>query len=299
MRKNIFIVTIAVLAAMVSCQKAETPAGQLADPDEIQFELGFPETKVTGTSFEVGDQVSLYAVEYANGQPQQLQIGGNWINNEKLVYQGTGAWTAGDKLFWSPNPCDFYAVYPFVQSPTSVDSHVFEIAADQNFAGDAQTLGGYEASDILFAKAENVARTAGKVKLQFHHMMAKCIVNIKKGENFKGELPEDIKVHIYNTATTAQLNIANGSLQKYGLANRKTITMKQISQTQYEAVVIPQNIERKTPLFEVTMGGIAYLVEYSMSFRPGYTHTFTMTVNTSPDQEKIEIEIDPSIKPRD
>jgi hypothetical protein len=29
-----------------------------------------------------------------------------------------------------------------------------------------------------------------------------------------------------------------------------------------------------------------------MSFRPGYQHTITVTLNTSPDQEKIEIGIE-------
>ena len=41
------------------------------------------------------------------------------------------------------------------------------------------------------------------------------------------------------------------------------------------------------------MGGIAYLLEYSISFRAGYCHTVDLTLNTSPDQEQIEISIDP------
>ena len=43
------------------------------------------------------------------------------------------------------------------------------------------------------------------------------------------------------------------------------------------------------------MVGIAYLLETSLSFRPGYAHTITVTLNTSPDQEQIEISIDPGI----
>jgi hypothetical protein len=43
------------------------------------------------------------------------------------------------------------------------------------------------------------------------------------------------------------------------------------------------------------MDGIAYLLSYSTSFRPGYQHTITVTLNTSPDQEKIEIELDGDI----
>jgi hypothetical protein len=60
---------------------------------------------------------------------------------------------------------------------------------------------------------------------------------------------------------------------------------------------VPQNIEIRTPLIEVTMGGIAYLLEYSLSFKPGYVHTLNLILNTSPDQEKIEISIDAGVDP--
>ena len=68
--------------------------------------------------------------------------------------------------------------------------------------------------------------------------------------------------------------------------------MKQLAKDTYAAVVVPQHIERKTPLVEITMEGIAYLLNYSMTFLPGYEQTITVTLNTSPDQEKIEISID-------
>jgi len=74
----------------------------------------------------------------------------------------------------------------------------------------------------------------------------------------------------------------------------KTITMKKIDNQTFEAVVVPQNLEKKTPLVEITMGGIAYLLEYSLSFRAGYSYVVNVTLNTSPDQEQIEISIDPS-----
>jgi hypothetical protein len=43
------------------------------------------------------------------------------------------------------------------------------------------------------------------------------------------------------------------------------------------------------------MGGIAYLLEYTISFKPGYIHTLNLILNTSPDQEKIEISIDADV----
>lgn len=273
----------------MSCQK-EAPAN-FQDDGQIRFEFGLPSTKATAEKFEAGDNVSVWAVEYTSEETPELQIGGNFLNNEMLTYDGS-KW-AGRTMYWSEKPCDFYAVYPHIR-PTSVESFIFEIAADQNSPRTADALGGYEASDLLFAKAENVTRADGKVSLKFRHMMSKCVVNVIKGEKFEGELPEDIAVHIYNTVTTADLNLANGSIEKYALGNRNTITMKKVAADKFEAVVIPQNIERRTPLIEISMGGIAYLMEYSLSFKPGYQHTINLTVNTSPDQEKFEISIDAS-----
>ena len=285
--KKISII-IASLAALVACQK-EAPV-TLQDDGQIRFEFGLPSTKATAENFEAGDQVSVWAVEYVSEEAPELQIGGNFLNNEKLTYDGS-AWNSSRNVYWSEKPCDFYAVYPYIR-PNSVESYIFEIQADQNSPRTADALGGYEASDLLFAKAEKVSRADGKVSLKFKHMMSKCIVNVVKGEKFEGELPEDIAVHIYNTVTTADLNLANGSIEKYALGNRNTITMKKLASDKFEAVVIPQNIERRTPLIEISMGGIAYLMEYSLSFKPGYQHTINLTVNTSPDQEKFEIAID-------
>lgn len=274
---------------MMSCQK-EGPADVQGD-NQIVFEFGLPATKATAENFEAGDKVSVWAVEYATDEAPELQIGGNYLNNEVLTYDGS-KWT-GRTMYWSEKPCDFYAVYPSIQ-PSSVDSYIFEIAGDQNSPRTEEALGGYEASDLLFAKTEGVKREDGKVSLKFKHMMSKCVVNVVKGPKFEGDLPEDIAVHIYNTVTTADLNLANGSIEKYALGNRNTITMKKLSADKFEAIVIPQNIERRTPLIEISMGGIAYLLEYSLSFKPGYQHTINLTVNTSPDQEKIEISIDAS-----
>lgn len=284
------IITMAAVAALMSCQKEVAPENAVQDDGQILFEMNVPATKVTAETFEAGDNVSVWAVEYTSEDTPELLIGGNFLNNEKLTYDGSN-WSSWRSIYWSDKPCDFYAVYPYI-TPNSVDSFVFEIAADQNSPETETALGGYEASDLLFAKAEKVSRADGKVSLTFKHMMAKCVVNVVKGPEFEGELPEDISVHIYNTVTTADFNLANGSIEKYAMGNRKTITMKKVSNETFEAVVIPQNIERRTPLIEISMGGIAYLLEYSLSFRPGYIHYIDLTVNTSPDQEKFEIGID-------
>ena len=289
MKKTLFIAT-AVLA-LVSCNKAvpESFDGQ------IQFRLTFPATKATAASFEAGDVVSLYAVAWNGDEQMPLQIGGNWANNEKLSFNGTG-WSTERPVYWPDDACDFYAIYPYQPSIGSIEKYPFSVALDQNSAKTAESLGGYEASDLLFACAEGAERYAGEVNLAFHHLLSKLIVKVEKGPKFEGEIPDDIIAHIYNTVTDCTIDWAHGSVEKYIFGAKNTITMHKLSNERFEAVLVPQNIEKRTPLIELTMGGIAYLLEYSLSFRPGYVHTVTLTLNTSPDQEQIDISIDPGIE---
>lgn len=291
MKKIIFAMSILALAA---CSKQHAPVAE--NSDEIQFNISMPSsvvvkaaTKATATGFEDGGAISLYAVEYNGEQAMPLQIGGNFFNNEKLTYNGS-AWAGTRTLYWSEKACDFYAFYPYQPSISSMEEYPFSVATDQDGEG-------YETSDLLFAKAENVAKSAGSVNLAFKHMMSKCIVKVEKGPKFEGKIPDDIVAHIYNTNIDCTVDWTKGSVEKNAFGAKKTITMKKLSNELFEAVLVPQNLEKRTPLIELTMGGIAYLLEYSLSFRPGYVHTVTVTLNTSPDQEMIEINIDPEVDP--
>lgn len=290
MKKNIFILAVATLL-MLGCNKGVDTS--VINPDEIRVEASVKQTRAAGTSFEIGDKMGLYAVEYNGDEVASLQVAGNFINNEALIYNGS-AWAGGRTLYWSDKPCDFYGIYPY-QEPATVSEYLFDLPTDQNSPETDDALSGYEAADLLWAKATKVSREDGAVQLQFKHMMSRVVVKIERGEKYEGELPEDITVHLYNTVTTAEVDFTHGSLQRYAHGEKETITMKQLSGDTFAAIVVPQNIERRTPLVEITMEGIAYLLNYSMSFRPGYQHTITVTLNSSPEQEKIEISIDGEI----
>lgn len=289
--KKIFNILAVATLLMVACDKNVGEESVVKhNPDEIRIETEIRNTRASATSFEIGDKMGLYAVEYNGDEVASLQVAGNYINNEALTYDGS-AWVGDRTLFWSEKPCDFYGIYPY-QEPATVSEYLFDLPLDQNSAETEDALSGYEAADLLWAKATKVSREDGAVQLQFKHMMSRVVVKLERGENYEGELPEDITVHLYNTVTTAEVDFAKGSLQRYAYGEKETITMKQLSGDTFAAIVVPQNIERRTPLVEVTMDGIAYLLSYSTSFRPGYQHTITVTLNTSPEQEKIEISID-------
>ena len=283
--KKIYLTSLAI-SVLAACSEYQAPD---TVSDEIRFAVSYPSavTRVTSSAFEANDAISLYAVEYDGTTQMPLQVSGNFLNNERLTYDGT-SWTAGRTLYWSNSACDFYALYPYQPNIGSIEQYPFSLATDQNGTG-------YENSDLLFASATNASRSDGPVVLNFKHMLSKLVVNVVKGPNFEGDIPDDIVTHIYNTNVDCFVNVTIGSVEKASFGSKRTITMKKISNQQFEAVIVPQNIEKRTPLIELTMGGIAYLLEYSLSFRPGYVHYVDITLNTSPDQEQIEISIDPGI----
>lgn len=285
--KRQILILFAGIAALVSCSKEAT---SVIDSNEMRFKMAISGTKASSSAFEVGDKVAIWAVEQNGDSEMPLQISGNLLNNEGLTL-GESGWTGRMPFYWGDAPCNFYAVYPYLVA-TSIERQVFSVCTDQTLESTENGLSAYEASDLLYASAKNVSRSADGVALSFDHMMSKCVVNILKGETFDGDLSDDIVVHIYNTATDAVLNIAEGSIEKKSDGAFRTITMRKLADNRFDAIVVPQNIDTRTPLIEVTMQGIAYLLDYSLSFKPGYTHTINITLNTSPDQEQIEISID-------
>lgn len=285
--KKIFLIA-SVAICFTACKKMSMNGVPDIKSDEIRFNIEHPgsNTKATSTAFVKDDTISLFAVENIDGQQAPLQKVGNFVNNEKLTYNGNN-WTPAHPVYWSDRPCDFYGFYPYQPQFLSIEYFPFSIKLDQN-------NGGFESSDLMYACAKGVSKNDGSVNLKFSHMMTKLVVNLKKGDKFEGDIPDDVVAHVYNTTTSCVVDWSKGSVEKQAFGSKSTVTMKKLDNMHFESILVPQNIEKKTPLIELTMGGIAYLLEYSLSLRAGCVHTITVTLNTSPDQEMIEISIDPS-----
>lgn len=280
------IISFIVAFTLLSC--TSEALDNASKSHEIRFNISMDAmTKATSSAFEEGDMLSLYATEWDGEVQKPLQVGGNFLNNEMLT-KGTSGWTSGRTLYWSDKPCDFYAFYPYQSGIMNMEKYPFSVALDQS--GD-----GFEASDLLYACAKEVSQSDGSVDLTFNHIMSKVVVRLNKGPRFEGEIPSDIQAFVYNTIPSCYVNWTLGTVEKDIFAAKKTIKMKKIDDLTFEAALVPQFVERKTPLIEVVMGGISYLLECYVSFRPGVMHYIDLTMNTSPDQEQIEIDIDPDV----
>lgn len=283
MRKWNYIWMAALLLA--SCDKAEEIA---VDDGSIRFVMQYPSaTRATETSFEQGDKIGLFLTEYTGETPAPLQISGNWANNVAATLEGT-EWVTAKKIFWSDNRMDAYGYYPYM-SLTSVDEQPFSIALDQSTERTGDQLGGYEASDFLWAKTEGVDQSTEAVTLQFSHRCSKLVIQLVKGPSYEGELPDSATVYIHNVVPTATIDLATGAVTKDIFGEVATVKARKVNNATYEAIMIPQRIESRRPFIEIVVNNISYLLEDTFQFKAGMQHTLSLVINSNPDQVSVDI----------
>lgn len=260
---------------MLSCH--QLPLSEESGRMTIQFIHPNVVTKVTDTAFEAGDEVGLFVVE----TPNPLQVSGNYVNNLQAVFNGTN-WTGSQALKWPSNTsvCDLYAYYPFMDI-TSITANPFSVLKDQS--------GGFSECDFLWGKVAEQAYTAEAIPLAFRHKLTKITLRLVKGTGYVGDYPSDAVFYIHSTVPDATIDFVTGSVTKDPYGSAETITCHKVSDSVYEAVIIPQRLATRTPLFEMVSHGVSYLVEGFFNFIPGINYTFDVTLNASTESIRIEI----------
>lgn len=273
------------LLALVACADDNEPQYKDARHTPMTFEVTHPsQTRATATDFEGGDRIGLYVAQ----ADAPLEIGGNLVNNEALTYNGS-SWTAAHTLYWDEGTYNAYAYYPYIQGVSSIDDQPFSVATDQRTAKTATALGGYEASDLLFATSKGIKASASPINLTFKHIMSKLKIRLVKGEDFEGEMPTTAQVYIHNTVPTATIDLQAGMATRYVKGTQQTITAHQDDDYVYSAILVPQRVENRQPLVEVVMKGVSYMYESKFVFKPGVEHLVNLIITNNPDNVKIEI----------
>lgn len=295
--KRTIITSFGLALTLTACQV------QSLQPDgpsrEMKISVLAPgvQTKASAESFGTGDRVGLFVTDYIDDlTPMPLQISGNRATNVAAAFDGI-AWNMAKTVYWGEGKSDVYAYYPYIESISEIDSQFFEVAGDQNSLRSEETLGGYEASDLLWAKAEGVNSAGGAVTLPMKHLLSKLTLRIVAGEEYIGSLPSDASVLLHNTVTGARIDFSAGSVAKDPYSGAKSINMKKLGIRTYdgvdavvfEAIVVPQMLETSVPLLEINSKSVSYLIEDSFNFRPGVAYTYTATLNTSTTAIKVDI----------
>lgn len=284
--KRVLIAALALLslAACVDSLQQEGYGTEAALP--IRIAAGYPtQTRVTEAGFVGGDAIGVYVVDYENDVPGILQAEGNNANNIRFALdEEIWKWTSATNLYFKDDqtPIDVYAYYPFTEKVETVNAFPFVVQTDQNRIAQNGIMAGYEASDLLWAKAAKIMPTTETIFLSFSHLMAGLQITLVEGEGFaEGEWNQLAKdVWIPGIRRNAIVDFALGKVTVQGEVSEDPIR-PYISGTDYRAIVVPQAIEAGEVLVGLTVGGSNYelVKQKAVVYESGKKHHFTIQVD--------------------
>ena len=253
-------------------------------------------TKADANGFVAGDEVGIFIVDYnKDGSPNELTINDLRASNALFSYNGS-TWDAPYQIYWADGgiPADFYGYYPYDSAMEAPTAYPFSISSLQDSDGDSTTGGaGYEASDLLWAKAEKVSPTTQAINLQYRHLMAGITISLEKGEGFTSDEWNLLSknVLIGETELSGVVNMADGSI-KITEGNSGKITPLTYNDT-WRAVVLPQRVTAGKELVIIDVAGQTYrfVKEVDMIYHSGKMHNFTIKVNKKTSSGDYEFKV--------
>ena len=278
---------------MTACQKDE---GLLPDQSEQSYPIELfneivqvPTSRVNDEGFCNGDAVGVYVVNYTDGASGTMQVEGNQADNVKYTYDEANLkWIPEQTVYYRDDytHVDIIGYYPYA-NPTTIASYPFELQKDQSAEAANGLLGGYEASDFLWAKAADVTPTASRVALKFQHRMAGVQITLVEGVNWEdGEWAQVKKsALVTNTTRQATIDLATGEVSATGNAPA-TGTIPYVKGDDFRAIVVPQTVAADFTLFSLTVDGVPYVYRHRVEgvttdfeYTTGKLHKFAIEVS--------------------
>ena len=290
--KKIYLTIVSATLLLAGCtQDFNEPTPNIPTPDDaIAINIGgsidqVPTTRVNDEGFCDGDGVGIYVVNYDGDTPGIMLSEGNQADNVHYVYnESENKWIPDYPIYYydKVTPVDIIGYYPYVSNIDNVNAYSFEVAKDQSTDAANGLMGGYEASDFLWGKAEKISPTASRVNVTFHHKMAGVQIYLTEGTGW-GENEwnaVDKQVLVTNTIRKATINLSNGDITPVGDIPT-TGTVPAVNDGGWRAVVVPQTVEASMALLNITVDGTSYIYRKNSAFEyvAGKLHKFTIEVS--------------------
>ena len=267
--RNLLAIITGICALSVGCtqepllEPEEEADGRI--PLNIRGSISQVHTKATAEGFVDKDAVGLYAVNYSdeNTVAGTLAAEGNQADNVKYVFdESAQKWTPTRSVYYKniDTNVDIYLYYPYQKSISDVAAAGFEVSKDQSSAATATELAGYEASDFLWGKAENITPVESAVPVKLRHRMSAIQLTLVEKDGFEDGEFESLgkSVIVTNTTRKASINYSTGEVTPVGSAQSDGIVMCPQSDGTFRAVVVPQSVNAGTKLFAITIDGVSY-----------------------------------------
>ena len=297
-----------VLCIMASCAKEPVFEPEVTDPDLIPLNISGSidqvPTRATAQGFVDGDGVGLYAVNYLenNTIAGTLAATGNQADNVKYVFDETNyKWVPVKPVYYKDinTHVDLYLYYPFEGSISDVNAANFEVKKDQSTAATATELSGYEASDWMWGKAEDVTPSQSSVPISLKHKLSAIKVTLNEGTGWDTDEFASVSkgVIVTNTTRKATLNYATGEVAAIGEPQLDGIVMCPQTDGTFRAVVIPQTVAAGTSLFSITVNGVSYSFTQNnaVTYQQGKMLNATININKKTPTGDYELELAESV----
>ena len=300
---NNFKLLLPVLILLAGCAREEQFEYQVDNgsiPISVEGKIDQISTKATADGFVDGDALGLFAVNYTNGNtvPGTLEDSGNQADNAKYVFdEKAWKWNSLKPVYYKDvnTNVDLYVYYPYQSSIGSVSAYNFEVQKDQSKAATQIALSGYEASDFLWGKVENVTPTESKIQVTLNHKLASVIVVLEEGSGFSDGEFAILEKSVLVTGTTrkATINFANAAITPVGGAQIDGIVMAKQEDGAFRAIVIPQSLDAGISLFSITVNGQSYgfKMDKGTEYASGKMNRFTIKINRKTPSGEYELEL--------
>jgi hypothetical protein len=244
-------------------------------------------SRANDAGFADKDRIGVFVVDRTIDNNQgQLGVVGNHADNVCYNYTVSGdAWSSTTTLYWKDKTTHIDAIgyYPYDMYLESVDAYdisIHENQSEQVASNSGQS--GYEASDFLWAKEEDVA-PGSSINLKFKHVMAGIEVRLVEGDNFDaGEWSSLSKaVVVKNVTTNASINLSSGVVTTSSATKKASVVAAKNDEDDYRAVIPAQSVQAGVDLLGITVGEEGYNFQRSelMSYTGGKLHKFTIQVD--------------------
>lgn len=288
--KKMKYLSISAMTAFVlmSCSESSLFNGNMTQKGkELRLQAEIDQVNITRANdagFADGDRIGVFAVDFANGQPGKLLAKGNNADNVDFKFNTKDNSWSGKSIFFKDDntPMDVYGYYPYTTDIADVEKFPFAVKNDQTADAPNGNMSGYEASDLLWAKAAAVTPSAPIVNLTFKHILSSVQVSLVNGGGFTADewASFDKSVLVSGTRCNATVNLSTGVVTPVGDAGTKPIVAC-LNRNDFRAVVIPQTIDAGTVLLSITVGGhtLKFTKKEAMTYFPSKMHKFTVEVN--------------------
>ena len=280
-----------IMVLMASCQRDPDfriqPEGDFI-PINVSSSINQKQTKATANGFVGGDAVGLFAVNYTknNAQAGTLAVEGNQADNVKYVFDdGKQKWAPVKSVYYKDinTHADLYLYYPYQKEINDITESNFEVQKDQSREATANKLSGYEASDFLWGKGEDITPSQSAVQIPLSHRLSAVEVKLEEGTGFETDEFANLEKSIILTNTTrkATIDYATGIVTPLGNPQLDGIVMCPQNDGSWRAIVIPQTVAASSQLFAITVNGVSYKFSQgeNVTYQAGKQMNVEITVN--------------------